>query len=155
MQVLQRLTALGIVGVLGVAGASIYKLEGGAVQTPYLDGAGIPTVCVGSTSAVVLGEKVSEAECIQRFGKDLRIAESHVERCTPNLPDAPKAAFISFAFNVGGGAYCSSTLARKANRGDVSGACAELFRWVYIGKTKSPGLYNRRVKEYAICTGRP
>lgn len=47
---------------------------------------------------------------------------------TQPLTDSQRAAFLSFAFNMGEGAFCKSTLVRKANAGDVQGACAELSR---------------------------
>lgn len=152
MQIKTRLATIGITGVLAAAGVSIYSSEGDKT-TPYLDGANVPTVCVGSTQKVILGRQYTEAECTARFGADLRTAEAAVNRCTPNLPDASRTAFISFVFNVGEKSYCTSTLAKKANQGDYAGACAELYRWVYIGKEKSVGLYNRRVQEYNLCTG--
>ena len=51
------------------------------------------------------------------------------------MNDGQKAAFLSFAFNVGNGAFCSSTLVRKANAG---------------GK-QLPGLVNRRAAERKLC----
>ena len=67
------------------------------------------------------------------------------------LTDGQKAAFLSFAFNVGNGAFCSSTLVRKANTGDMPGACSELSKWVYAGGKQLPGLVKRRAAERAMC----
>jgi lysozyme len=69
------------------------------------------------------------------------------------LTDGQKAAFLSFAFNVGNGNFCGSTLVRKANAGDMRGACAELSRWVYAGGKELPGLVRRRAAERAMCEG--
>ena len=59
------------------------------------------------------------------------------------------------AFNVGNARFCSSTLARKANAGDMAGACAELSRWTYAGGKPLPGLVKRRATERAICESQP
>ena len=67
------------------------------------------------------------------------------------MNDGQKAAFLSFAFNVGNGAFCSSTLVRKANAGDMPGACAELSRWAYAGGKQLQGLVNRRAAERKLC----
>ena len=67
------------------------------------------------------------------------------------MNDGQKAAFLSFAFNVGNGAFCSSTLVRKANAGDMPGACAELSRWTYAGGKQLQGLVNRRAAERKLC----
>lgn len=46
---------------------------------------------------------------------------------------------------------CASTLARKANAGDMPGACAELSKWVFANKAKLPGLVKRRAAEREVC----
>ncbi|WP_370551208.1 lysozyme [Comamonas sp. CMM02] len=62
---------------------------------------------------------------------------------------------FSFGFNVGEGegAFCKSTLVRKANAGDVQGACAELSRWTYADGKQLPGLVQRRAAERQMCEG--
>ena len=67
------------------------------------------------------------------------------------LTDGQRAAFLSFAFNVGDDAFCRSTLVRKANAGDFDGACAELSRWIYAGGKQLPGLVKRRAAERQLC----
>ncbi len=69
------------------------------------------------------------------------------------LTDGQRAAFLSFAFNVGEGVLCKSTLVRKANAGDLQGACAELSRWTYAGGKQLPGLVQRRAVERQMCEG--
>ena len=51
---------------------------------------------------------------------------------------------MSFAFNIGEKKFCQSTLVKKANRGDMVGACAELSRWTQAGGKELPGLVARR-----------
>ena len=67
------------------------------------------------------------------------------------MSDGQKAAFLSFSFNVGNGAFCSSTLVRKANAGDMPGACAELSRWTYAGGKQLLSLIKRRAAERKLC----
>ena len=67
------------------------------------------------------------------------------------MTDGQKAAFLSFAFNVGAQKFCGSTLVKKANQGDMPGACAELSRWTYAGGRELPGLVKRRAAERALC----
>jgi lysozyme len=61
------------------------------------------------------------------------------------------AAYTSFTYNVGVGAFEKSTLLRKLNGGDRVAACNELPRWVYARGVKLPGLVNRRREEQALC----
>ena len=63
-------------------------------------------------------------------------------------------AYASLTYNIGGKAFCSSTLVRKLNAGDYAGACAEIPRWNRAGGKVIPGLDNRRAHERAVCEGR-
>lgn len=56
-------------------------------------------------------------------------------------------ALVSFVFNVGSGAFASSTLLKKLNAGDRKAAADELLRWVYAGGKVLPGLQRRRQAE--------
>jgi hypothetical protein len=56
-------------------------------------------------------------------------------------------ALISFAFNVGGGAFADSTLLRKLNAGDYKAVPSELARWTKAGGRSLPGLERRRRAE--------
>jgi len=151
MAIKARLVQAGAAGVIAAAGALAYYFEG-EHRTPYLDPIGIPTVCVGETGrAVVLGKTYTPEECAKLYAASLQVAADHVQRCTPNVPDGMRPSLISFTFNVGGGAYCRSTLARKANAGDLAGACNELLRWTYAGGRQLPGLVRRRKAEAHLC----
>lgn len=65
--------------------------------------------------------------------------------------DSQRAAFLSFAFNVGDDAFCRSTLVRMVNAGDINSACAELSRWTYASGTQLPALVRRRAAERQLC----
>lgn len=133
----------------------------GMIPRTYADPVGIPTICYGHTGEdVTLGRTATTDECRALLNEDLARALDGVGQCI-NVPMYPHqaAALTSFAFNVGRGALCSSTLARKANQGDWVGACAELSRWTkatYLGaKIELSGLVKRRASERALCEGKP
>ena len=56
-------------------------------------------------------------------------------------------ALVSFAFNVGCGAFEDSTLLRKLNNGEYHRVCDELMRWIHGGGEVLPGLVRRREAE--------
>ena len=56
-------------------------------------------------------------------------------------------ALVSFAFNVGVGAFRESTLLRKLNAGNYAAVPGELSRWVKAGGQTLPGLVRRRRAE--------
>ena len=65
------------------------------------------------------------------------------------LTENQKAALISFIYNVGRGNFESSTLLKKINKKDFSGAAQEFSKWTKSkGKTLS-GLVSRRADERA------
>lgn len=59
-------------------------------------------------------------------------------------------ALVSFAYNVGSRALSTSTLLKKLNAGDHSGAAAEFLRWNKAGGKVLTGLTRRREAERAL-----
>ena len=85
----------------------------------------------------------------------LRREVRHAERQVARLLKVPVtenqfSALASFTFNVGGGAFQSSTLRRKLNRGEIESAAKEFHRWKYAGGRVLPGLVKRRRAECAL-----
>ena len=114
----------------------------------------VPTIGFGSTGGVELGDKISVPDALGRLMRDVGNAESAIGRCVKvPLSQGEYDAYTSFIFNVGQNAFCSSTLVKKLNTLDYSGACAELKRWVYVDRRVVPGLVNRREAEYRRCMG--
>jgi lysozyme len=124
----------------------------GVRYVAYRDPVGIPTICFGETFGVQMGDRATPIQCNALLQSRLIEFGDGVDKCTPLLPPARKAAVTSFAYNVGLKAYCTSTLARKMNAGDPN-ACQELMRWVKAGPMRItlPGLVTRRKRERALC----
>jgi lysozyme len=145
----------GGVAALAIAAALITKWEG-VRYVPYRDVGGVWTVCVGHTGPdVVPGKTYTKAECDAFLKADMAEANAAVHRCLP-MPLLPQieGALTSATFNAGPRVVCGSTLQDKAEANDWPGACAELSRWKFVGRTVSPGLENRRADERAVCEGR-
>ena len=118
----------------------------------YADPVGIPTICFGETKGVRLGDRATVEECRGMLASSLEIANQSVNACVRTyLPDTRRAALVSFTYNVGGQAFCSSTLVRKLNAGDVAGACDQLLRWDLAKGIRLPGLTKRRAAERDMC----
>jgi lysozyme len=135
--------------------AFVPRQEGVVLHT-YRDPVGIATACAGHTGPDVRpGMTFTLAECREMLAVDLTEKAQAVQRCvTVPITDGELAAYTSFAFNEGEGAFCSSTLLRKLNAGDHAGACAELSRWTLGGGRVLPGLVSRRAAERALCEGK-
>ncbi|WP_313234017.1 lysozyme [Delftia acidovorans] len=145
-----------LIAIIGTAAAAlavplVAKYEG-TVQSTYRDPIGVITACTGHTDPELqMGQVFTREQCEDLLYKDLMKHAAALECVRQPMTDGQKAAFLSFAFNVGNGAFCKSTLARKANAGDMPGACAELSRWTYAGGKQLPGLVKRRAAERQLC----
>lgn len=146
-----------LAGTMAVLIVSVGGHEG-LKLTSYYDPVGIPTVCFGETKNIRMGMKFTRAECEGMLVERLVEHERGMDRCLKNpdaLPQMTRAAFTSFTYNVGVGAFCGSSVARRANAGDLRGACDALLMWtkgtVAGVKRTLPGLVTRRKDERAMC----
>ena len=147
----QRLIAAIGAGAAALVVPLVMQYEGTIPKT-YRDPVGILTACTGHTGPELrMGQTFTRQQCEDMLFSDLEKHATALDCVKRPLTDGQKAAFLSFAFNVGNGAFCKSTLVRKANAGDMQGACAELSRWVYAGGKQLPGLVKRRAAEREMC----
>ncbi len=124
----------------------------GTVLKTYRDPVDVLTSCSGHTGPELrMGQRWTPEQCQEQLTADLLKHADALKCIKTEMTDGQKAAFVSFAYNVGSGAFCGSTLARKANAGDMPGACAELSRWTFAGGKQLPGLVKRRQVERALC----
>lgn len=124
----------------------------GLRTTAYKDVVGVWTVCYGETKGVEPGDSYTKAECDEMLAEEILVYEKGLDRClTADVPVGMKISLVSWTYNVGVGAACRSTLVRKANAGDLVGACHELPRWNRAGGRVWRGLTNRRLSERNMC----
>ncbi len=137
--------------------APIIELVEGVENKPYMDIAGIPTVCSGITGPdVVWGNTYSNRECRNLLEKHIHIHAKYVQDAvTYPIARQTRAALISFSYNVGGHAMKNSTAIRLINQGKVEQGCKALGMWNKArvnGKLKVvKGLVNRRNEEIRLC----
>ncbi|MCU7781966.1 lysozyme [Lelliottia amnigena] len=119
----------------------------------YQDVVGVWTVCDGHTGYDVRrGHRYTDKECDALLQTDLRGVASAIDPLIKvSIPEPTRAALYSFTYNVGSGAFASSTLLKKLNTGDVPAACKELKRWTYAGGKQWKGLITRREIEREVC----
>lgn len=141
---------------LVIASASLVAYvtkEEGTENVPYKDIVGVLTVCQGHTGPDIIPDKVySKEECDLLLKKDLTTHGLGVLKCVKvPINQNQYDAFTSFTFNVGVNAFCTSTLVKKLNEGDYTGACNQLPRWNRAGGKEVRGLTNRRLREKELC----
>ncbi|WP_417701967.1 lysozyme [Pseudophaeobacter sp.] len=150
-----RRRTVGLIAGSGIALTSAITFIGqweGLRVDAYRDVVGVWTVCYGETKGVQRGDRYSKADCDAMLAREILAYEAALDRCLKHpVPVGMKIALVSWTYNVGAGAACTSTLVRKANTGDLAGACNELPRWNKAGGRVWAGLVNRRGAERAMC----
>ena len=141
----------GVAGAIAIAAAFIAPWEGRELRA-YRDIVGVPTICYGETRGVTMGQVATLEECNTRLALAVADFERSIRPCLPtSLPDETRAAFISAAYNIGAHAFCGSSMSRRAQAGDLKGACNALPLWNKAGGRVIKGLVNRRAAEQAQC----
>lgn len=123
---------------------------------PYICPAGFPTqgygILVANLGVAPITPEQAEAALEVEAAKHLH----QTLLLSPGLasePDYRLAAIASFVFNLGVGRYQSSTLRRRVNAKDWTGAAKELGKWIWGGGRKLPGLVLRRAAEAELLLG--
>ena len=134
--------------MIKVTGQDLVKFYEGLRLQAYLCPAGIPTIGYGHTKNVKLGMTCTQQQADEWLENDFFLAKTDVKAVvkvplTWNQLDA----LASFVFNLGVRKLIQSTLLKKLNTGDYTGAAQEFDKWVYGGGVKLPGLIKRRAAE--------
>jgi len=139
---------------LAVAAVALVGAWEGLRTVAYRDIVGVPTVCYGETRGVTIGDRYTAEQCKTMLGDGLAEFEAGMRAClvAPDaIPDGAYIAFLSLSYNIGTRAFCGSSVARRANAGDLAGACAAIAMWNRAGGKVVKGLVNRRAEEKRIC----
>lgn len=141
------------------AAASLFILTPsfeGTVTKTYKDLGGVLTYCAGATEDAQWGKTYTHEECKEQLDYDLaRHAEGMMKCIKVELTEGQKVAFVDLTFNIGVGNFCLSTVARKANLGDVKGSCEAILMWNKVQGKEIRGLTRRRMAERDICLTKP
>lgn len=116
-------------------------------------GAGIWTVGYGATGPdIVKGVVWTQAQADAALAETVGKVEASVRRALKNavLSTEQMAACISFAYNVGEGAFASSTLLVRIQDGDFLGAAKQFPLWDKAGGKELKGLLIRRFEEATL-----
>lgn len=163
---------------------SALALVGLVASESYTDRAIIPvpgdrwTVGFGSTfrddgTPVRQGDTTTPVAALKRTMKDINKYEGALKQCVKApLFQHEYDAYVSLAYNIGSGAFCSSSIPTKLNALQYTEACKTILEFTCgpateltrakpgepcYHKTKLKkqyrGLLNRRKAEYAQCMG--
>jgi lysozyme len=141
--------ALSAAGLVGIAVHEGYR------PTAYRPVPGdVPTIGIGTTGGVRIGDSIDPVQALVRKLDDVRRFEGALRTCvTVPLHQHEYDAFLSLAYNIGSGAFCGSTLVRLLNQGDYRAACDQILRWDKFKGEPLRGLTLRRQAEHRQCLG--
>jgi lysozyme len=127
--------------------ALIRNAEGCQLQA-YRCPAGIPTIGVGHTKGVRMGDKCTLQQADIWLTQDLEDAEAAVSDLVKvPLTQGQFDALVSFVFNLGEPSFKDSTLLKHLNAGNYKAAAAQFKLWVHSNGVVLPGLVKRRAAE--------
>lgn len=148
--------------------ALLQQWEGFKLQV-YKDSAGFPTIGVGhlitkaeqasgtiliNGAAVEYAGGLTDQQTLDLLAQDVQPAEQAVNAgVTVPLNQNQFDALVSFTFNVGVGAFQSSTLLKLLNQQQYDDVPAQLLRWTRAGGQVVQGLVNRRDNEIKLWNG--
>ncbi len=144
------------IGVLGISASLLVSIaiNEGYRGKAYKDAVGVPTVGYGETKDVTMKSRTTpERALVQLLASANKHADDIRQCISVPLYQHEFDAYVSLAYNIGAKNFCGSTLVRKLNAGDYSGACEQIKRWNKAGGKVLSGLTRRRKQEYRMCIG--
>lgn len=119
----------------------------------YRDAIGVWTIGYGHTTTAKSGQVITAQQAEELLKNDLKTAERAVKSyVTTTITQGMYDALVSFTFNVGSGNLQKSTLLKKVNANDFTGAAAEFSKWNKAGGKELAGLTARRIDEKTVFT---
>ena len=99
------------------------------------------------------GQTITRAEADALFDQDIRRFESSVNVYAPVTTQNQFDALVSLAYNIGTGAFQTSTLLRYHVGGDYQAAADQFLVWRKSGGVVLPALEKRRALERSVYLG--
>jgi len=132
------------------SGACFYLIRSseGCRLKAYKDSAGVLTIGCGHTGPdVTPGLTITMKRAEELLAGDVATAADVVNKYALPCTQGQFDALTDFVFNLGEGAFLRSTLLKKHQAGNYTGAAQEFQRWIYGGGRALPGLIKRRAAE--------
>jgi GH24 family phage-related lysozyme (muramidase) len=140
-----------VAGKISSRGLLLLKTFEGLRLEAYQDSVGVWTIGYGTTTGVVPGMRISQAEAEALLKKDLARFEGAIAS-TIKVPlnSDQCSALVCFTYNIGESAFAGSTLLQLLNQKDYLGAAEQFLRWNKAGDQELAGLTRRRKAERAL-----
>jgi len=137
-------------GLLAIEGREGVRLKA------YRDSKGLPTIGVGHLivpgDGYSMSSRITQAECDALFAKDIQVYENAVNKAV-NVPLAQNQfdALVSVCLNIGTGGFTKSTIVKRLNAKNYSGAAEAIMFW----KKPSEIIGRRKTEQKQFLTPYP
>ncbi len=137
-------------------GTSLIREFEGFMASAYLCPAKVWTIGIGTTvypngAKVKKGDKCTEEQALEYLRHDLKSFEKTVnDSVKVPLSQNQFDALVSLTYNIGSTAFKNSTLLKKLNAKDFTGAADQFLVWNKGGGKVLKGLVRRREAERAL-----
>jgi lysozyme len=133
-------------------GLSLTEQFEGCELTAYQDQVGVWTIGYGHTGPdVASGLTITQQQAQDLLAQDVGSAATCVNNSvTLQLSQDEFDALVDFVFNLGVGAFKSSTLLIDLNSGNITTAATQFDLWDHAGGAVVAGLLRRRQAETAL-----
>ena len=139
----------------------IIKRFEGFRAAPYRDSVGVATIGYGTIrypdgAEVTMNDPAcTDVEATAWLSYEMSLKSKEIAPLLKKPATLHQAAaMLSLTYNIGSGAFTSSTVLRKFNAGDIPAAADAFLMWdkgtVNGKKVVIPGLHNRRVEERTL-----
>lgn len=135
---------------MGAAGIIMLVASEGIKTNAYLDTVGVPTIGVGETKNVKMGDKTTVEKALVRLL--VSVDDEHgrgIKKCIGDEVKMYQKEYdwhLHFAYNVGVSGYCRSNTLKLLKAGKDEEACKAMAGWMI-----PPEIRGRREKEIAGC----
>jgi len=114
----------------------------------------VPTIGFGTTGGVKPGDHITPPRAVARALADMQKFEGAIKQCVKApLAQYEYDAAVSLSYNIGGAAFCRSSVVSKWNAGDYAGGCEAILLYDKFKGKPLKGLTVRRQAEYRQCKG--
>jgi lysozyme len=165
--------AIGALTLSAAALVSLFTLEGYTDKAVIPVPGDVPTVGFGTTDGVKMGDSIDPVTAVNRGYRDVVKFENQIKTCVKvPLYQHEYDAYTKLTYNIGGAAFCKSSIPAKLNSYQYDAACETILDFVCGPATMSTralpgqkcfslrkpmrvikGLQNRRQEEYKLCRG--
>jgi len=128
-----------------ISGIKLIEQFEGIKLKSYLCPAGVPTIGIGHTKGVKMGQTITKDIALQYLAEDIKPIENVLNQYQYKLSQNQYDALVSFLFNVGTGRLTNFHTDLKSQ--NYTAVAARMNKYIMGGGKVLTGLVNRRKSE--------